>query len=164
MRFLSAACCSSVASAAIALGGFAAVGARALAIVNEFAASVAMRQFASFFYHSVRLCHILLSRAIELTFRKSTNTASRKVQGKYKGGSSLTRALAEPLMLQIQKNSCVEKEGKWLFQKIVKCPVVLFFLHYYVFKHSSCLRVTALQRFSNDLPIQHYGVAFSLMI
>jgi hypothetical protein len=76
MRFLSAACCSSVSGAAIALGGFAAVGARALAIVNEFAASVAMRQFGFFFYHSVRLCRILLSRAIELSFRKRTNTAS----------------------------------------------------------------------------------------
>jgi hypothetical protein len=70
MRFLSAACGSSVAGAAIAFGGFAAVGARALAIVNEFAAPVAMRQFGFFFYHSVRLCHTLLSFACELSFRK----------------------------------------------------------------------------------------------
>jgi hypothetical protein len=66
---LLSACCSAVASAAVAARTLAAVRAHTLAIVNEFAASVATRQFTFFFYHSIRLCHNLL-RACELSFRK----------------------------------------------------------------------------------------------
>jgi hypothetical protein len=69
---LLSACCSAVAGAAVTARTFAAVRADTLAIVNEFAASVATRQFTFFFYHSIRLCRNLLSRASELSFRKRT--------------------------------------------------------------------------------------------
>jgi hypothetical protein len=69
---LLSACCSTVTSAAVAARTFAAIGAHALAIVNEFAASVATR-LVFFFFHSVRLCCILLAFACELSFRKQTS-------------------------------------------------------------------------------------------
>lgn len=68
--FLSA-CCPAVAGAAIATSGFSAVRACALAVINEFAASVATRLL-FFFYHSIRLCYSLLSCASELSFRKNS--------------------------------------------------------------------------------------------
>ena len=85
MRFLSAACCSAVASAAIAIRSFTAVRANTSAIVNEFAASFATRLF-FFFCHSVRLCHILLVSGCELSFRKKNKLSSLSLQSLNKKG------------------------------------------------------------------------------
>jgi hypothetical protein len=72
--FLSA-CCPAIAGAAVATSSFAAIGACALAVINEFAASVATRLL-FFFYHSIRLCYSLLSYPSELSFRKTSSTES----------------------------------------------------------------------------------------
>jgi hypothetical protein len=61
-----------VAYAAVAASTLAAVRAHARAIVNEVATIFATRFLFFLFFHPIRLCHILLADACELSFRNQT--------------------------------------------------------------------------------------------
>ena len=67
------ACNLVVAYTAVAVSTLAAVRAYTRAIINEVAAVVATRRLFFLFLHSIRLCHILLADACELSFRKQTS-------------------------------------------------------------------------------------------
>ena len=51
-----------------------------------------------------------------------------------------------------------------LFYVVVECPVVVFFLQYYVFEQASCRCVAAFECFSDDLPVERYCNAFQRVI
>lgn len=98
---------------------------------------------------------------MELGVTSELGFAVQTVRGAYSllyiRGCRMQRALVlRKLRCIIEKNwLSARRETDKLSQKVIECPVVVFFLTYYVFEYAPCFAVAALHCLFDDFPVQH---------